>query len=199
MSSNPNWLGRAVLRLCAPKSDRETILGDLVEEFHELEMQGQPLVTRQIWFLRQAITSAGSLLVMKWRREKMWRSILAVGAGYFTLAVLIMAVDISFYVLAGKPANGPSARYMTFSLISGFFFVMLGGYVTARIARGRERRITYQFAAFCFLMSIMSAASSFGQEPLWYQIALAVTGPSGAAIGGLLRARQISRIHAKEA
>ena len=114
------------------------------------------------------------------------------------LAILVMALNIVFYALWGMPANGPSTRYMTASLVSGFLFVVVGGYVTARIARRRELRSAYQLTAFCFLMSIFSAVTSFGKQPLWYQIALMVVGPSGAVIGGLVRARQVSRIDATE-
>lgn len=198
MSCEPIWLGRAILWLCAPKSERETIIGDLVEEFRELGANGQRAAARQFWFLRQAVASAGPLLVLKWQREKIAHSILAVTAGYFVLAILVMALNIVFYALWGMPANGPSTRYMTASLVSGFLFVVVGGYVTARIARRRELRSAYQLVAFCFLTSIFSAVTSFGKQPLWYQIALMVVGPSGAVIGGLLRARQVSRIDATE-
>jgi hypothetical protein len=70
MSCEPIWLGRAILWLCAPKSERETIIGDLVEEFRELGANGQRPAARQFWFLRQAVAYAGPLLVLKWQRGK---------------------------------------------------------------------------------------------------------------------------------
>jgi hypothetical protein len=95
----------------------------------------------------------------------MGRSLLAVIAGY---AVMAAAIMILFALWFRDPTTVPSQGFMLFSLGYGFIFAVLGGYLTALLARRAEMKHTLALAGFSALLGGASMITFAGQEPLWY-------------------------------
>jgi hypothetical protein len=91
----PPLLGRAILRLCLPASERESIPGDLEEEF---ALRGRGA---RKWYLRQAVLSAAPALAMRWRRGEM-QELLALLIAIFVMPVVLMLAGGRF-VLSHVP------------------------------------------------------------------------------------------------
>jgi len=120
----------------------------------------------------------------------MGRSILSVIVGYLVMAIAIMALFAIWF--RGK-VTPPSDGFMLFSLGYGFVFAVVGGYVTAMIAKRSEMKHAMALAVFSVLMGIVSMVASAGQEPFWYQIANMVVMVSAVVLGGYLRVRQVRK------
>jgi hypothetical protein len=124
--------------------------------------------------------------------EKMGRSILAVIAGYLIIAVAVMALfAISFP--DADPANipAPSMGFMLFSIVYGFVFAVLGGYVTALLAKRAEMKHTLALGALGVVLGIISMVTAAGREPLWYQITNMVVIAAAVLLGGYFRTRKV--------
>lgn len=84
----PRWLER-LLRLCLPPRDRETISGDLLEEYREEQAPRLGLLRANMWYLRQWISfwSFRTMGGPPMKAALMWTSALTVAAGVW-LAVM---------------------------------------------------------------------------------------------------------------
>lgn len=58
----PAWLERALLRLLSPR-DRETISGDLLEEYREARLPHSGPLRANLWYLRQVLSFASQQTV----------------------------------------------------------------------------------------------------------------------------------------
>ena len=178
----PPALAVLLLAVVLPEGDVDTIYGDLAEEFRAIGLARGELPAR-LWYWRQVAASIPLLLMLKWRRGKTGRHIGAVILGYLTVAIPVILLD---FALASFHARSPFA-YAAWSLLSGFVFLVAGGYVAA-MAGGRMRSpVTLAFLAF-----VMSVASWFeyrNVHPDWYAIALTLVPIPGALLGGWLRLR----------
>jgi hypothetical protein len=85
-----------------------------------------------------------------------------------------------------------------FQLVTGFFFISVGGYTTAMLAGRSEMKHALGLGALSIAMSIVSRLQYPGDEPLWYSIALMFLAIPAALVGGYFRARQVEeeRSHA---
>jgi hypothetical protein len=86
-------LGGLFLALFAPRRDRETIAGDLAEE-HALLAATTGSRAASRWHFSQVMRSAGPLLWANIRRGGWLKTLGAALAGYFVIAVLVMASDL---------------------------------------------------------------------------------------------------------
>ena len=118
----------------------------------------------------------------------MVRSIIAVIVGYLVMVVASMAL---FAIWFREPSTKPTMGFELFSLGYGFVFGVIGGYVTAVIAKRLEMKHTMALAGLSVLMGIVSMISFAGQEPFWYSIANMVIMVCAVVLGGYLRARQM--------
>lgn len=107
----PPWLGRAVLWVCLPASERESIPGDLIEEFTTRGSDARR------WYMRQAVRSAIPALGIRWRRGELQER----------LALLLILIFLPFAILFGggrfvlshvprKAAAVPLLSYVAVSL-----------------------------------------------------------------------------------
>ena len=119
----------------------------------------------------------------------MGRSILAVIAGYAVMAIAVMAL-FAIWFRGQVPTEAPSSEFMLFSIAYAFVFAVLGGYITALIARRSEMKHVLVLAAFGLLMGIVSMITAAGQEPLWYQITNMVVMMAAVILGGYLRMKK---------
>ncbi len=117
----------------------------------------------------------------------MLRSIGAVVAGYLVIAI---AIIVMFVIAFPDPTVVPSMGFMIFSLIYGFLFGILGGWVCGLIARKAEVKHAAVIAAIGILLSVLSMIFATAKEPTWYQIANMVLLTIAVLIGGWMRARQ---------
>jgi hypothetical protein len=117
----------------------------------------------------------------------MGRSVLAVVVGYLVMAIAVVAL---FAVWFREPNAVPSRGSMLFSLSYGFLFGVVGGYVTALIARRSEVRHAIALAGLLAIRGAVPLIASAGQEPLWYQVATILVMVFAVMLGGYLRARQ---------
>lgn len=121
----------------------------------------------------------------------MRRSILAVIGGYVVMSIGIMAL---FMVAFPNPtlAATPSMNFMLFSLAYGFVFAVIGGYVTAWIAKRAEMKHTLALIGLGIVMGIVSVVMAAVKQPKWYQSGNFVVMIAGNLLGGYLRARQVA-------
>ena len=117
----------------------------------------------------------------------MLRSIVAVLVGYALIAIAIAAL---FTVSFPDRKVQPSQVFRFFSLIYGFVFGIVGGYVCGLITRRSEVKHSVAIAAIGIIFSIVSTAFGTIKELHWYQLANMVVLTVAVLLGGWLRARQ---------
>jgi len=179
-SAAPPRPATGLLRIFLPERDRETLLGDLVEE-HALLASTLPPRAASRWYWGQVLRSAAPLFWANIRRGGWLKTLGAALAGYVVVMLLVMAGDLAMSRLlsAGKLA------YSLISLAIGFPIMVLGGY----IAECLRRRGAVGLAVISALMAAVALASTGDGAPIWYQIALIVMGPLASVAGGRIRIR----------
>ena len=131
LAMRPPILGRAILWLCLPESERESIPGDLEEEF---ALRGAGAGR---WYLRQAVLSAVPALAMRWRRGEIQERIALVLAVFMLPSVLVLAGGR--FVLSHVPLKAdalPAAFYMPAGLALSAV-CLLGGWLVQKRLGGK--------------------------------------------------------------
>jgi hypothetical protein len=124
------------------------------------------------------------------------RAFLAIGLGFVTMAVLVIAATGLLARLAPKfvgESGRPRPTYMVVNLLFSAAFAVLGGWVTARLAPlpGNPLTLSLMLALTVLLMSALSAMQLRGQQPISYQLMLIVVSPLAVVLGGLIRMHQL--------
>jgi hypothetical protein len=127
----------------------------------------------------------------------MLRSVLAVLAGFFAMALLTMpATIIASRVMLGTKSREdmirmtPTPPYLAVNLTFSALFAALGGYITSWI--GQSLLDVYVLAALMFVLGLVSARQNMQQKTSqgrWYGITLVILGPLSALVGGWLQSR----------
>lgn len=117
----------------------------------------------------------------------MLRSVGAVAAGYLLIAA---AIIILFAVTYPDPTVIPGQGFMLFSLVYGFIFGILGGWVCGLIAKRAEIKHAAVIAGIGILLTLLSMLFAPGREPMWYQLANMAVLTAAVLLGGWIRARQ---------
>jgi hypothetical protein len=124
------------------------------------------------------------------------RSVLSVILGYVVMLVAVLLGQVAFTALGSgmtvQPGEQPDTFYFVFNLSTGFFFLMIGGYVTAILAGHSELKHALCLAALSVTMCIVSMVKYAGDQPLWYSISLMFLSIPGSLIGGHYRVRQVT-------
>ncbi len=133
----------------------------------------------------------------------MLRDLIAAGAGYGTMAVLVTVGTLG-YVAARHPggiaamraelragnvtaASVPSTSYLVFNVVLSFLAAMAGGAFAARLARPTPNRALLVLAAVVTMMSVVSSRMpSAALQPRWYALATAAIGIAGVVSGAAL-------------
>ena len=128
----PPLLGRAILRMCIPESERDSIPGDLMEEF---AMRGKGA---RRWYLRQAFHSIVPGFRMRWGRGEI-QELMTLA---FMLFVLPFAIILGGgrFVLSQVPLKAESMRasfYIPASLGVSAFCVLLG-WLSQKLIGGKQ-------------------------------------------------------------
>lgn len=121
----------------------------------------------------------------------MWRSILAVFAGFLAVVVLSLGTDqlmhmLNVYPPWGEPMNDASDNLL--ALAYRCVYGVIGSYITARLAPHSPMRHVWVGAAIGFVISSMGiiAATRVNMGPIWYPVLLTITTFPCAWIGGTL-------------
>ena len=173
MKRNPPKLAVALLNILVPDEERESIPGDLAEEFATAHRSS-------LWYWGQVARSFGYLA---------WRSFgrpgLSILAGYAAMAAAVVATTIAIEKLL--PGWTPGFGYMLVNLIYSALFVVAGGYVTAWLAGRSEIRNSLALGVLCLAMGGYWLFTTPALEPHWYRISLVALGLPSALLGGYLR------------
>ncbi len=125
----------------------------------------------------------------------MVRSVLALVLGYVVMLVSQLGGDTALTALAPdimpQPGEPPDAAYFAYRLGTGFFFIAIGGYVTALLAGRAEMKHALGLAALSIAASILEVQYYPATQPLWYSIALMFLSIPSALAGGYYRVRQL--------
>ena len=123
------------------------------------------------------------------------RSLLSVVLGYVVMLAAVLAGQVAFSAFASgltaQPGQQPDTFYFVFNLIMGFFYLIIGGYVTALLAGYWELEHALGLATLSIVMCIVSMVKYPADQPLWYSITLISLSIPGAFIGGQYRVRQV--------
>ncbi|MHB8734886.1 MAG: hypothetical protein ACYC6M_06245 [Terriglobales bacterium] len=124
----PRWL-QSALRYVLPARDRETIAGDLLEEYREEQAPRLGLVGANLWYLRQLVSLAvtqlsGGLAVKK---ALVALSLFIVGAGVW------LALMENVLRHAGYPARTLVAAGIAVQGVATLVFLLLSGRVIFRV------------------------------------------------------------------
>ncbi|PYP20628.1 MAG: hypothetical protein DMD53_10240 [Gemmatimonadetes bacterium] len=120
-----------------------------------------------------------------------WRSTGAVAAGFAAIVVLSLGTDQVLHVLRVYPPWGEPMAGGLFAVATAYriVYTVLGGYITARLAPHapvRHALILGLVGLAPGLAGVMVAIAKPGLGPLWYPVALAVTGLPCTWLGGVL-------------
>jgi hypothetical protein len=83
-------LARGLLLLSLPAAERESIPGDLDEEFTSLVATGASVAAARAWYWRQVWRSVTPLLSIRWRRAEVQETAVVI---LLTFGVLLSALD----------------------------------------------------------------------------------------------------------
>jgi hypothetical protein len=165
------WLLACVL----PPSDRDAVLGDLVEE-HAIRTRIASGPTATMWFWKQVLGSIPSVLWMGTRRGA-WLTTLGVAFGAYVVAGAIEFVGEA----ALARLIGPDARTLPIlSAAFGLATIVVGGYVAALIRPGAATAL----AAIVMLVVATLLVTVPDSAPFWYGLTFLMVGPLAALAGG---------------
>jgi hypothetical protein len=168
----------------APRSQREALLGDLVEEY-ALRANAASASAARKWYLRQLYASAPPLLWARLTRTA-WISTLGVAlCAYLAVGVVELMVN---WALASSPASGTVA-YNPFGMFITFPMVVLIGYFAARFRRAAPIVLGAIMLLSVTAMTLWATESM----PAWYRIAYFAVGPAATLIGSALNSLRPAR------
>lgn len=119
------------------------------------------------------------------------KSVLAVVAGFLTIAVLSTAADMAMHMTGVYPPNGapmfdPALNALALSY--RIVFTVLGGYVTARLAPSKPATHVMGLAGIGLVLGVLGVFASMNANlgPIWLPVALVVTAVPCVWLGGWL-------------
>jgi hypothetical protein len=124
------------------------------------------------------------------RHVVLLHSVLALLAGFAVMIGIVFTVTM--VLMRGCPRwvgtpGRPSPAYVLVNMGYSFVAAVVGGFITAYIAVADPLRTVLVLALVVLVMSALSVLESLGRQPVRYQIFLAVLGPIGVVVGGLIR------------
>jgi hypothetical protein len=123
-----------------------------------------------------------------------FRSVLAIVAGYFAIAaVASFGTMIAALVGIFQPGAALPPSYLTANTLYTFAGALLGGYVTAWVARKSPVLHGAVLAALVLIAAILTTRQYTELYPRLYRILLVTLIPLGVVGGALLRVRRTKR------
>jgi hypothetical protein len=120
---------------------------------------------------------------------------LAVVAGFAWVVVGVsFATPLAEKLLLPPPAEGtqpePTPTYLAVNLAYGGLFAVVGGIVTAYLARRAPLTHAAVLAAIFLVLGVVYVFRPMQGWPSWYPYVNILIGPGGVLLGGWLRARR---------
>ncbi len=194
-SPSPSGAAIYLLSLVIPTREREAIPGDLIEEYRSRILPQRGRFRAGLWCWGQVFRSLWPLL---WAHRKetgllslTLRGLLVIIASYLVIMIPVILTDVVLMALFPAEFKGADVYpgwYIPVNLISGFLFLIMGGYVAARIAAGTE----FKLAVICTVICV-ACMSMPTPEPLYYKIILSAMMFPGTMIGGYVRYAGLQR------
>src|SRR5436309_15784405 len=133
----------------------------------------------------------GSSIVTPTPPGRRGRSVGAVVAGFVVVFVLSVGTDQVLHVLKGYPPWGEPMAGALYVMATAYriVYTILGGYITARLAPDAPVRHALILGLIGIVPGILGVIVNIAKHklgPLWYPIAVLVTGPPCAWLGGVL-------------
>lgn len=119
------------------------------------------------------------------------RSVLSVLAGWATVGALVVATDgLLMALFPDRYVAGrlPPDSLAALSLATSTLWSTAGGWVTARLAPFKPWHHILGLILWGELLGFVSAALTWGQVQLWYQVGLLILWTPAVCLGGWLRA-----------
>lgn len=171
--------------LCTAPGDRDTVLGDLEEEFRYLTTRRGDSAARH-WYRSQVLRSAGSLLGLRISRSPIARSCQGAAAGATLAIVAASLFGLLVERWLGSPSD-PPARTMAL-VVTGCALLSstCGGWVSTLATRGRNLGALWFVGGIVVTPEVLHAGlARTPWSPLY--LALALTGAVvGLTLGGRL-------------
>jgi hypothetical protein len=124
----------------------------------------------------------------------MWRSIVAVAAGYLSMVILVVLLFLVLGIIAPTaiPNNEtvPSLGWVIFIQFFNLLAAATGGYLTALIARGSRIRHVQVLAVVVLVLGLAQLWAGMDKLPIWYLILQLAVGLVGVFLGGSLTAHR---------
>jgi hypothetical protein len=125
----------------------------------------------------------------------MVRSIIAIAAGYLTLAILvgILVMTLGIMVPTAIPNNEtiPSLGWVFFIEIFSLLAAAAGGYLTAFVARGSRISHVQLLGAVVLLVGLIQIWAGMNKLPIWYLVLQVAVSLVGVFLGGGLLTRHM--------
>lgn len=126
--------------------------------------------------------------------KRLLKSVLAVFAGFFTIAALSTLTDMAMHMTGIYPPNGEpmfEPELNALALSYRIVFTVLGGYVTARLAPSNPARHVLVLAGIGLALGVLGVFASMSANlgPIWLPIALVITAVPCVWLGGWLLRR----------
>jgi len=127
--------------------------------------------------------------------RRLGRSILAIFAGFVVVVVLSLGADEVFHLLKVYPPWGVPMYEPGLNLLALTYrgiFTMIGGYITARLAPSAPMTHVLVGCGIGLVLGGLGvvAATTADLGPIWYPVAVAVSGPVLNWVGGLIQTRR---------
>ncbi|MDQ3341612.1 MAG: hypothetical protein M4D80_41200 [Myxococcota bacterium] len=123
----------------------------------------------------------------------MWRSILAVAAGYIAMVLGVTAFfALSITLIFGGTLGDPKSFHPPF----WFYFLelgvtpilaALGGYVCAWIAKRKQLQHAFALLGVGVIMGVVTLFADAGLKPLWSTLGVILLSAAGILLGAKLR------------
>ncbi|MGJ5815096.1 hypothetical protein [Paludibaculum fermentans] len=182
----PPRAAQALLWLCLPEQEWQTIPGDLEEEYLTTVLPRLGERGARWWYLRQAVHSAGPLLAMRCRQGALSRLLV------FPLLVCVLPIagfeSAWSLLLTQIPLKADSLRGADYALIS-LALGLLGGFCggfTMRAQREAASRDCAQLALLSLLFTPCVVLPFADRSPIWFPVCHVVLVPAGILLGGAL-------------
>jgi uncharacterized membrane protein AbrB (regulator of aidB expression) len=167
-----------MLSRLAKAQDRESLVGDLTEEYIARANATAPSAAFK-WQLRQICASASPLLWLRLTRTA-WISTLGVALLAY-IAVAVVEFTANWAILRALPRG--ARTYTPLELLITVPAVVVIGYFAARFRRGAATVLGVMMLPVVTAMVLTTTE----HMPLWYRIVYFVVGPAAAFMGGRLR------------
>jgi len=129
---------------------------------------------------------------------RFWRSTGAVVAGFVAIVALSLGTDEVLHVLKVYPPWGQPMTGGLFALATAYriVYTVAGGYLTARLAPHAPVRHAFILGLVGLVPGVAGVGVAIAKTelgPLWYPVALVLTGLPCAWLGGVLYRQPVHR------